>query len=130
MDRERRYRALNLLLVASVGAVVGFAVVNELYLAAVLTILMGFILSGVIRWFHQDVITEDERTIRISEKASAQALHTFLTLVGFVYIALVFMQAVGLKIHNILNGFMPFAYVVLSLILIRYAFYLYYRKKM
>ena len=130
MSRERRYKTLNLLLVASVGAVIGFAVANGLYLAAVLTVLMGLILSGVIKWFHQDVITEDERTTRIGEKASAQALNLFLAGVGLTYIVLVFMRAIGMQINNLFTGFMPLAYTALSLILIRYIFYLYYRRKM
>ena len=130
LSRERKYSLLRTAIGAMVGGGVGAAVALQLPLLALLAIVMGLVLSVVLRSSFRDITLVDERVIRIHEKAAAQTLRLFMLSVGSVYIALISLRAVGMNVQPLWDGLLPLVYVVLILMLLHYAAYLYYKRRM
>ncbi|MBC7114280.1 MAG: hypothetical protein PWR13_1305 [Archaeoglobi archaeon] len=75
MDRKR-YALLSAAVLALIGGAVGYAVLKNQPLVALLSLISGIILLKFLRRRVGEVL-EDERVIRISERASRRTLQVF-----------------------------------------------------
>jgi uncharacterized membrane protein len=85
-----RYGKAGIMIAIAVGAAVGYAVESGKWFIAVIAVIAGLLLLSVVRR-RTDEIIKDERTLKISERASRRAIEVFCigaALVGAVMLAL------------------------------------------
>jgi uncharacterized membrane protein len=130
MDRERKYSILRYIISAFIGGSFGVAIGLKIPIIALLALAIGYVLLSSLKIAYKDIILIDERVIKIRDRASAQTLRLFVVLVGFIFIGLMLLKAVGIEVAHLWNSLLPLAYITCLLIFINYVFYLYYKKKM
>jgi len=113
-----RYAKAGILTAIAVGAAVGYAVESGKWFIAVIAIIAGLLLLSVVRR-RTDEIIEDERTLKISERASRRTIEVFsigAALLGAVMLAL--------DLHR--DAAFALEFAVCGVLVLYLAFYSYY----
>lgn len=122
---KKTYQTFRMLIGAFVGALVAAAVIMGNLLLALVTLLLGVLLSYFVKKNVYEIM-EDERTSLIANRASRMAMLSFLTVITVLGIGL-------LTLKNNFSEFMQAGYTLsysaCLLLLFYIGFYAYYDKK-
>lgn len=125
MDRKR-FTLYSIIIVMAVGALVGSATSSGNMILPVLAMFTGIVMLRALKRRVNEVI-EDERTYRVSEKASRRTLETFGILTALVGEVLIVLGNKG--IADVAQAGYTLAHAVCFLLLLYMAFYGYYNRK-
>jgi uncharacterized membrane protein len=121
----KNYQILRIIVAIFVGTVVGLSVIIGTILPAILAIVIGTMISYIYKK-STDEILEDERIIKVSEKASRIAIVLFSISIAFIGMFLI-------KLRNDYPDFtqagFTLSYAAVALLMLYYIFYGYYDKK-
>lgn len=119
------YKTLRVIIAIFVGIVVGLSVTMGEILPAILAIIIGAMISYLYKK-KSDETLEDERIIKISEKASRMAMVLFsisIAIIGLFFITL------RDKYPDFTQAGFTLSYASVALLTLYYIFYGYYNKK-
>lgn len=124
-DIMENYRILRTIIAIFVGAIVGLSVINGTLIPAILAIVIGSMISYVYKKNTNETL-EDERIIKISEKASRMAMVLFsisIAVIGLFFITL------RNEYPDFTQAGYTLSYASVALLTLYYIFYGYYNKK-
>lgn len=119
------YKTLRVIIAIFVGVIVGLSVTMGEILPAILAIIIGVMASYLYKK-NTDETLEDERIIKISEKASRMAMVLFsiaIAIIGMFFITL------KDKYPDFTQAGFTLSYASVALLTLYYIFYSYYNKK-
>lgn len=119
------YRILRTIVAMFVGAVVALSVIRGALIPAILAIVIGAMISYIYKK-RTDETLEDERIVKISEKASRMAIVLFsisIAIIGLFFITL------RNEYPDFTQAGYTLSYSAVGLLAIYYIFYGYYNKK-
>lgn len=119
------YKTLRVIIAIFVGVVVGLSVTMGEILPAILAIIIGAMVSYIYKKNTNETL-EDERIIKISEKASRMAMVLFsisIAIIGLFFITL------RDKYPDFTQAGFTLSYASVALLALYYIFYGYYDKK-
>lgn len=119
------YKTLRVIIAIFVGVIVGLSVTMGEILPAILAIIIGAMVSYLYKKNTNETL-EDERIIKISEKASRMAMVLFsisIAIIGLFFITL------RDKYPDFTQAGFTLSYASVALLTIYYIFYGYYNKK-
>lgn len=122
---KKTYQTIRTLIVTIVAAIIGSAVIMGNLLLAVITLILGVLISYFIRKNVYEV-TEDERTYLVAGKSSRMAMFSFLAIITVLGIGLLTLKNTFPEFT--LAGF-TLANSACLLLLLYSGFYFYYDKK-
>lgn len=119
------YQTIRTLIAAIAAALIGSAVIMGNLLLAVITLILGVLISYFVRKNVYEV-TEDERTYLVAGKASRMAMLSFLTIITVFGIGLLTMKN---NFPEFTQAGFTLAYSACLLLILYSGFYFYYDKK-
>ncbi len=121
----KNYQILRIIVAIFVGTVVGLSVIIGTVLPAILAIVIGTMISYIYKK-NTDEILEDERIIKVSEKASRIAIVLFSISIAFIGMFLIMLRN---DYPDFTQAGFTLSYAAVALLMLYYIFYGYYDKK-
>ena len=119
------YKILRVIIAIFVGAVVGLSVTMGEILPAILAIIIGAMISYIYKK-NTDETLEDERIVKISEKASRMAMVLFSISIAIIGLFLITLRD---TYPDFTQAGFTLSYASVALLTLYYIFYGYYNKK-
>lgn len=119
------YKTLRVIIAIFVGVVVGLSVTMGQILPAILAIVIGAMISYIYKK-NTDETLEDERIVKISEKASRMAMVLFSISIAIIGLFLITLRD---KYPDFTQAGFTLSYASVALLTLYYIFYGYYNKK-
>jgi uncharacterized membrane protein len=119
------YRIIRTIIALFVGIIVALSVIQESIVPAILAIVIGAMISYIYKKKTNETL-EDERIVKISEKASRIAMVLFsitIAIIGLVFITL------RNEYPDFTQAGFTLSYSAVALLALYYIFYGYYNKK-
>ncbi len=124
MDRKT-YAICGVIIAMTLGGVIGFSITIENVILPIVAVTVGMALLYLCKSRVKEVI-EDERTHRISERASRKTFQIFTPSVALIGVILIAWRN---KYPNLAQSGFTLAYSVCALLMLYNIFYMYYNKK-
>lgn len=121
----KTYQILRIVVAIFVAIVVGLSVTIGTILPAILAIIIGAMVSYIYKK-STDEILEDERIIKVSEKASRIAIVVFSISIAFIGMFLIILRN---EYPDFVQAGFTLSYASVALLTLYYIFYGYYNKK-
>lgn len=121
----RNYQILRILVAIFVATVVGLSVTMGSIVPAVLAIVVGAMISYIYKK-NTDETLEDERIVKISEKASRMAMTIFSISIAFIGLFLITLKN---QYPDFTQAGFTLSYAAVALLALYYVFYGYYNRK-
>jgi uncharacterized membrane protein len=121
----RNYQILRILVAIFVATVVGLSVTMGNIVPAVLAIVVGAMISYIYKK-NTDETLEDERIVKISEKASRMAMTIFSISIAFIGLFLITLKN---QYPDFTQAGFTLSYAAVALLALYYVFYWYYNRK-
>jgi len=121
----RNYQILRILVAIFVATVVGLSVIMGSIVPAILAIVVGAMISYIYKK-NTDETLEDERIVKISEKASRMAMTLFSISIAFIGLFLITLKN---EYPDFTQAGFTLSYAAVALLALYYAFYEYYNRK-
>jgi uncharacterized membrane protein len=121
----KNYQILRIIVAIFVATVVGLSVITGTILPAVLAIVIGTMISYIYKK-NTDEILEDERIIKVSEKASRITIVLFSISIAFIGMFLIMLRS---EYPDFTQAGFTLSYAAVALLMLYYIFYGYYDKK-
>ena len=121
----RNYQILRILVAIFVATVVGLSVTMGSIVPAILAIVVGAMISYIYKK-NTDETLEDERIVKISEKASRIAMTLFSISIAFIGLFLITLKN---EYPDFTQAGFTLSYVAVALLTLYYVFYGYYNRK-
>lgn len=121
----KNYQILRIVVAIFVATVVGLSVITGTILPAILAIVIGTMISYIYKK-NTDEILEDERIIKVSEKASRMAIVLFSISIAFIGMFLIMLRN---EYPDFTQAGFTLSYAAVALLMLYYLFYGYYTKK-
>jgi uncharacterized membrane protein len=119
------YKTLRVIIAIFVGVVVGLSVTMGQILPAILAIIIGAMISYIYKK-NTDETLEDERIVKISEKASRMAMVLFSISIAIIGLFLITLRD---TYPDFTQAGFTLSYASVALLTLYYIFYGYYNKK-
>ena len=121
----KNYQILRIVVAIFVATVVGLSVITETILPAILAIVIGTMISYIYKKNTNEIL-EDERIIKVSEKASRIAIVLFSISIAFIGMFLIMLRN---EYPDFAQAGFTLSYAAVALLMLYYIFYGYYTKK-
>ncbi|BDZ70671.1 DUF2178 domain-containing protein [Methanobacterium petrolearium] len=121
----KNYQILRIIVTLFVAIIVGLSVTLGTILPAILAIVIGTMISYIYKKSTDEVL-EDERIIKVSEKASRIAIVVFSISIAFIGMFLIILRN---EYPDYTQAGFTLSYAAVALLAIYYIFYGYYNKK-
>lgn len=121
----KNYQILRIVVAIFVATVVGLSVITETILPAILAIVIGTMISYIYKKNTNEIL-EDERIIKVSEKASRIAIVLFSISIAFIGMFLIMLRN---EYPDFTQAGFTLSYAAVALLMLYYIFYGYYTKK-
>jgi uncharacterized membrane protein len=119
------YQILRIIVAIFVATVVGLSVIFGTILPAILAIVIGTMISYIYKKSTNEIL-EDERIIKVSEKASRIAIVLFSISIAFIGMFLIMLRD---DYPDFTQAGFTLSYAAVALLMLYYIFYGYYDKK-
>jgi uncharacterized membrane protein len=124
-DIMKNYQIIRIIVAIFVGIVVGVSVTFGNLIPAILAIIIGTMISYIYKK-NTDEVLEDERIVKVSEKASRMAIVIFSISIALIGLFLITLRN---EYPDFTQAGFAFSYAAVALLFLYYIFYGYYNKK-
>ncbi|MBI4814049.1 MAG: DUF2178 domain-containing protein [Methanobacterium sp.] len=121
----KNYQILRIIVAIFVATVVGLSVITETILPAILAIVIGTMISYIYKKNTNEIL-EDERIIKVSEKASRIAIVLFSISIAFIGMFFIMLRN---EYPDFTQAGSTLSYAAVALLMLYYIFYGYFDKK-